>query len=138
MANLTRCIAADLAAHTHRTGLRGFLVTMIFSPGFATVVWHRLAVAAYSLGPVGKLLGRLIWRVNTGRSGCYISLKSTIGPGLQLPHATAIVIGDGVTLGSNVTLYQSVTLGTPRRASGLYPVIGDGVTIFAGATFLDT
>lgn len=126
-------ISADLAAHTHRRGLGGFLVTLLCSPGFATVFMYRMAVASLRLGLVGKLLARVIWRVNTGRSGCYLSLKSSIGPGLQLPHAVAVVIGDGVKIGSGVTLYQSVTLGTPQRESAQYPVIGNDVTIFAGA-----
>lgn len=126
-------IAADLAVHSHRGGLKGFVVTLVFSPGFATIFLHRIACALARRGRIGRLLGKLVWRWNTERSGCYLSLKSTIGPGLQLPHAIAVVVGDGALIGRNVTLYQSVTLGTPVRNSGLYPVIGDGVTIFAGS-----
>jgi serine O-acetyltransferase len=68
--------------------------------------------------------------------GVYVSSKAKIGRSLNLPHPTAIVIGEGVIIGSNVTLYQSVTLGgrvTGDWRNGNYPEIGDGTVIFAGA-----
>lgn len=69
------------------------------------------------------------------RYGLYISKNARIGSGLVLPHPTAIVIGDGVEIGRDVTLYQSVTLGgrVPGDwARGNYPTISDGCTLFAG------
>ena len=68
--------------------------------------------------------------------GCYISFKSSIGVGLRLPHPIAIVIGDGVIIGDNCSIYQSVTLGqskVPEDKYEPYPVVGDQVTIYAGA-----
>ncbi|WP_372857833.1 serine O-acetyltransferase [Sphingomonas sp.] len=56
-----------------------------------------------------------------------------IGPGLGLPHPTAIVIGEGVRIGRNVTVYQNVTLGTRDAQSRLYPTVGDEVIIYPGS-----
>lgn len=53
------------------------------------------------------------------------------------PHPIGIVIGDGVTLGQDVRIYQHVTLGLRQPGQGTndrqYPVIGDRVLIYAGA-----
>lgn len=61
---------------------------------------------------------------------CHISGKSCIMPGLKIPHPVGIVIGSGVRAGSNLVLYQNVTLGQNK---GQYPLIGDNVVIYAGA-----
>lgn len=71
--------------------------------------------------------------------GIYISSNAAIGPGLRLPHPTSIVIGDGVEIGENVTIYQGVTLG--GRIIGdwkkrNYPKIADNSVIFAGAVIV--
>jgi serine O-acetyltransferase len=62
-----------------------------------------------------------------------------IGPGLLMHHPHGIVIGYGVVIGTDCTLLQNVTLGE-RFADGRpphdYPVVGDGVTIGAGACVL--
>jgi len=42
-------------------------------------------------------------------------------------------VGEGVTLGDNVTLYQHVTLGRSRSDQAVYPKVGDNVIIYAGA-----
>jgi serine O-acetyltransferase len=73
------------------------------------------------------------------RFGCYLSVKATIGEGLRLKHPVGIVIGEGCQLGKNVTLYQNVTLGAARMGEGekgLYPKVGDGTVIYAGAVVI--
>lgn len=47
---------------------------------------------------------------------------------LKLPHPVGIVIGAGVVLGDEVTIYQNVTLG---QARGGYPEICNGVILYA-------
>jgi len=71
--------------------------------------------------------------------GNYISSSAVIGPGFQLPHPTSIVIGQGVTIGSNVKIYQGVTLGgriIGDWKKGNYPYIGDETVIFAGVVVI--
>ncbi|WP_082890472.1 serine O-acetyltransferase [Halotalea alkalilenta] len=71
--------------------------------------------------------------------GVYISSKADIGAGLILPHPNGVVIGEKVIIGKNCTIYQQVTLGGGKvgdQSSGNYPVIGDNVTIYAGAKVL--
>lgn len=111
------------------TGMARYCV----DPGFATVVRYRMSVFARRFGKVGRALSKLIWLYNVRVSACYLSPSSRIGPGLSLPHAAAVVVGDGVVAGRDLQLYQSVTLG---QRGTQYPCIGDGVTIFAGACVL--
>ena len=69
-----------------------------------------------------------------------------IGEGVFIDHGTGVVIGETATIGSNVKIYQGVTLGAhsfPKDACGKiikgakrHPNIEDGVTIYAGATIL--
>jgi len=46
------------------------------------------------------------------------------------------VIGEGVCIGSNATIYQHVTLGTSNPSIPAYPRLGDEVTVFAGAVIV--
>lgn len=71
--------------------------------------------------------------------GLYISSNAIIGNGLKLPHPTGIVIGNGVIIGSNVMIFQHVTLGGARIGDyqdNNYPSIGNNVVIFAGAVIV--
>jgi serine O-acetyltransferase len=68
--------------------------------------------------------------------GCFIQTSAKIGPGLHLPHATGIVIGDGVEIGRNVTIYQNVTVGRIDINTATYPRISDDVVIYAGAVIV--
>lgn len=90
--------------------------------------------ALVALTQRGSKLATLAMRRLEGH-GLYVSKNARIGPGLVLPHPTAIVIGDGVAVGRDVTLYQSVTLGGRLPgdwACGNYPTISEGCTLFAG------
>lgn len=133
MPSLSDTIYKDLAAYSHRRGLAGVVVSALFSPGFATVLMYRLACAARRKGPIGRIIGKVLWRLNILSSGCFLSLQSNIGPGLNLPHGVGIVVGDDVVIGENVTLYQSVTLGRKSADHPAYPIVGDRVVIYAGA-----
>jgi serine O-acetyltransferase len=86
-------------------------------------------------GQKNGLLARLCSRV-LERSGVFVSSNANIGRGVQLPHPTAIVIGEGVTIEDNVTIYQSVTLGGKKIGDGIagnYPTIREGAVLFSGA-----
>lgn len=56
---------------------------------------------------------------------------------VKFPHPVGIVIGDGVTIGRDVRIYQNVTIGLTENLTDAtaadYPTIEDGVFIYAGA-----
>ena len=60
-----------------------------------------------------------------------------MGRGIMLDHATGLVIGETATVGNNVSILQSVTLGGTGKDEGdRHPKIADGVLIGAGAKLL--
>lgn len=59
-----------------------------------------------------------------------LSPIAQIGKNLRVPHPDGVIIGDGVVIGDNCTIYQQVTLG---QSYGMYPTLGDGVIVYAGA-----
>lgn len=79
-------------------------------------------------------------------TGIDIHPGARIGAHFFIDHGTGVVIGETTVIGQQVTLYQGVTLGAkkfPRDKNGSiikdasrHPSIGDGVTIYSGATIL--
>jgi serine O-acetyltransferase len=71
--------------------------------------------------------------------GCYISEKATIADSVEFRHPNGIVIGEGVTIGEKVVIYQQVTLGGGRagdQALNNYPSIGCNCVLFSGSKIL--
>ncbi|WP_147208717.1 serine O-acetyltransferase [Pseudoxanthomonas taiwanensis] len=126
----------DLVANGFQPSALGLVRALILSPGFLTVALYRFSYALYGKGSVASLISKVAWRINVALSGCYISPKAIVGPGLGLPHPTGIVIGDGVVIGERVTIYQGVTLGVSGRGTKEYPHIGNDVVIYADAVLL--
>ena len=126
----------DLFANTGKSGIKAALVAWITSPGFVAITWWRAAKRLRESGRPGRALSWIILRRCLMNRGCYISLLAEIGPGLNLPHPTGIVIGDGVRIGRASTIYQNVTLGRHSANRPGYPVLGDGATVYAGAVII--
>ena len=72
-----------------------------------------------------------------GRWLCIFLFSSDVSRGarfegpIDLPHPVGITIGTGAIVGPRVRIYQNVTIGSSR--AGLYPRIGEGVTIYSNA-----
>lgn len=62
-----------------------------------------------------------------------VGLNAKIGKGFWVEHYNGLVIGDAVCIGDDCTLYQNVTIGQKK---GLYPHLGNNVTIYPGAIVL--
>ncbi len=84
-------------------------------------------------------LARLVSLTNFVFYGIEISVSCSIGPGIFFPHTQGTVVG-AWKIGSNVTIYQGVTIGakeidlvsTPESR----PTICDDVVIGSGAKVL--
>ena len=103
------------------------------NPGFRTTVLYRLANLAWRAGHIH--LGLAIAAHNLKVTGADIQPGASIGPGLVIRHPVGIVVGIRVVIGSNCTLLQSTTLGEKLASTDdhTYPVLGDEVTVCAGA-----
>ena len=118
-------------------------VTLCY-PGLRALVYYRIARALYTLDV--PLLPRLMTEIGHSLTGIDIHPGAEIGSGFFIDHGTGIVIGATCIIGNDVKIYQGVTLGArsfPRSEEGhiikgieRHPIIGDRVTIYAGATIL--
>lgn len=127
-------VKADLLANGARNSDFKTCLKFLFThPGFGCALYYRIYSNLYPKGGLKRALARFLWLRNTG-IGCHIGPLAKIAEGLELRHPTGIVIGDGVQIGKNAAIYQNVTIGTKDGES--YPVIGDDVTIYAGAVVI--
>nr|MCR5259876.1 serine acetyltransferase [Desulfovibrio sp.] len=71
---------------------------------------------------------------------------ATIGEQFFIDHGTGVVIGETAIIGRHCRLYQGVTLGalsfrknedgTLTKGVPRHPILGDNVTVYAGANIL--
>jgi len=104
-------------------------------PGLHALFFHRLAHFFFRRGLV--LLPRMLSHLSRFLTGIEIHPGARIGESFFIDHGMGVVIGETTEIGSNVTLYQGVTLGgTGKEAGKRHPTIGDNVVIGAGAKVL--
>ena len=113
-------------------------------PGIHAVTNFRLAHELHELGV--PLLPRMISEQAHSVTGIDLHPGATIGSSFFMDHGTGIVIGETCIIGSNVRIYQGVTLGAksfpldsdgnPIKGVPRHPIIEDRVTIYSGATIL--
>jgi len=92
------------------------------------------------------LIARIVAELAHGQTGIDIHPGASIGSGFFIEHGTGVVIGETAVIGSNVRIYQAVTLGAKRfptdadgklqKGLARHPVVEDDVVIYAGATVL--
>ncbi len=110
-------------------------------PGFHAVLVHRVAHELYKY--TIPYIPRIMAEYAHSRTGIDIHPGATIGESFFIDHGTGVVIGETTLIGSNVKIYQGVTLGALSTRGGQrlknirrHPTIQDNVTIYAGATIL--
>jgi serine O-acetyltransferase len=114
---------------------RNWLEIVLCYPGLWAVWGHRVAHVLWRWRL--KLLARWLSQLMRGLTGIEIHPGATIGQGLFIDHGMGVVIGETAELGSDVTLYQGVTLGGTSLEKGKrHPTLGDRVVIGAGAKVL--
>jgi len=71
------------------------------------------------------------------KTGIEIHPGAKIGKGLFIDHGNGVIIGETAVVGSNVTLYQGVTLGGTGKDQGKrHPTLGNNVMVGSGARVL--
>ena len=113
-------------------------------PGVAAIIRHRIAHQLYLSG--ATMIARMIAEISHSETSVDIHPGAVIGEGFFIDHGTGVVIGETAIIGSNVRLYQAVTLGAKRfkkdndgnliKGEPRHPIIEDDVIIYAGATVL--
>ncbi len=108
-------------------------------PGFFAIAVYRIAHEFY-LQKV-PIFPRILTETAHQRTGIDVHPGAKIGSPLFIDHGTGIVVGETTIIGSNVKLYQGVTLGAlsvdkSLSSSKRHPTIEDNVVIYSNATIL--
>jgi len=108
-------------------------------PGFYAIAIYRIAHKLCNLNT--NYIPRMLTEFAHAKTGIDIHPSATIGERFCIDHGTGVVIGETVEIGSNVKLYQGVTLGALSVSKEMartkrHPTIGDNVLIYANTTIL--
>ena len=113
-------------------------------PAIRAISSYRIANTLYKFGI--PLIPRIISEMAHSETGIDIHPEATIGPHFAIDHGTGIVIGSTTIIGSNVKLYQGVTLGAksfsldeagnPVKGIPRHPIVEDNVVVYSNASIL--
>lgn len=67
---------------------------------------------------------------------CCIAPGAIIGKNINFPHPVGVVIGEGVNIGDNCTIYQNVTIGRKDKDIADYPTVGNNVIIYCNSVVI--
>lgn len=103
--------------------------------GFKALFRYRIAHWFYNHHM--KTIATIISAGSRRKYGVDIHPAAQIAGGVFIDHAVGVVIGETAVIGTNVLLYQGVTLGGTGKEEGKrHPTIEDNVMISAGAKVL--
>src|SRR5258708_23077424 len=114
---------------------RSWLEVMLCYPGLWAVWFHRISHVLWRAKL--RLPARMLSQVGRFFTGVDIHPGALLGRRLFIDHAAGVVIGETAIVGSDVTMYQGVTLGGTGKGHGKrHPTICDGVFIGNNANVL--
>lgn len=131
-----KAVRCDLRAVLERdSACCSYSVPFLYFKGFHALQTHR--VAHWLWKQKRQALALFFQSRISSEFGVDIHPAAKVGHGILIDHATGVVIGQTTTVGNNVSIMQSVTLGgTGKEEGDRHPKIGDGVLISAGAKIL--
>lgn len=114
---------------------RSLLEVLTCYPGLWAVWTHRVSHTLWRAR--FRLLARMLSQVGRFYTGVDIHPGALLGRRLFIDHAMGVVIGETAIVGSDVTLYQGVTLGGTGKGHGKrHPTLCDGVFVGNNANVL--
>lgn len=136
---------SDAVAAYHGDPASKSVGEVIFSyPGIRAISSYRFAHALLQLGT--PIIPRVMTELAHSETGIDINPGAKIGSSFMIDHGTGVVIGETAVIGTNVRIYQGVTLGAksfpvdengnPIKGIDRHPKIGDNVIIYSNSTIL--
>lgn len=133
---LLKSVQADLLAVFDRDpSCNSVVQPILYFKGFVAIQAYRVSHWLWNNNRYD--FAYLIQSRSSEVFGIDIHPAAKIGSGLMIDHAHSIVIGETATVGNDVSMLHSVTLGgTGSRGLQRHPTIEDGVLLGAGAKVL--
>ncbi len=113
-------------------------------PGIRAISNYRIAHKLLELSV--PMIPRMITEMAHSETGIDIHPGASIGSHFAIDHGTGVVIGATAVIGTNVKLYQGVTLGAksfpldengnPIKGIPRHPILEDDVIVYSNATIL--
>lgn len=112
---------------------------LLVKPGVQAMIFYRFYRRLYLMKL--RIVAEFCSRVNFFLNGAEIDPGAEIGPGLKIWHPAGVIIGRGVRIGYNVSIFSGVTLGGLghsifHHGKAGYPSIGDNVILYTNVTVL--
>jgi len=133
-----------IAAYNGDPAAKSFGEVIFCYPSIRAISNYRIAHALLELDV--PLIPRIITEMAHSETGIDIHPGATIGEYFTIDHGTGVVIGETAILGTNVKMYQGVTLGArsfpldeegnPIKGIPRHPCIGNDVIIYSNTTIL--
>lgn len=133
-----------IAAYNGDPAAKSFGEVIFCYPSIRAISSHRIAHALLRLNV--PLIPRIISEMAHSETGIDIHPGATIGEYFTIDHGTGVVIGETAVIGTNVKMYQGVTLGAksfpldengnPIKGIDRHPKIGNNVIIYSNSTIL--
>jgi serine O-acetyltransferase len=136
MPDLFSRIREDIVSIRERDpAARSTLEVILCYPGLWAVWFHRVAHFLWRIKL--RLVARIVSQIARFYTGVDIHPAALVGRRLFIDHGTGVVIGETAIVGSDVTIYQGVTLGGTGKGHGKrHPTVCDGVFIGNNANVL--
>ena len=128
-ANFVKNVVSDLSRLKKPTK-KNFVKLLLFNRAFKFTFWYRVSSCYKSL------IWRLIYRHYYTKYNIFLPLETSIMGGVKFPHLVGIVITEKAIIGHNCTIFQNVTIGCNIKGNLDGPIIGNDVTICAGAKII--
>jgi len=116
-------IIADARRYNHWYKEPGFWVTLSYRVRRLRKYGHSLFLL---LIPIDVIFGMIRYIISDTKLAASIEM----GEGLKLPHPNGVILHSRIKCGTNVTIFQQVTIGA---WSGGTPIISDDTSIYGGA-----
>ncbi len=115
-------------------GIKNGILMIFFNPKFQLIFNYRVSV--YLEESSFGFLNIFTKYINLIVFSSEISPRAVIGEKFNVAHTIGLVIGQHVVIGDNVLLYQNVTIGAKNRREEEYPILNNGVVVFANSTIV--
>lgn len=134
--SIAQSARADIVAVYDRDpACHRLIQALLFFKGYQAIQAYRIAHWLWVEGR--KDLAYFMQMRASEMFGVDIHPNAKIGQGIMIDHAHSIVIGETATVGDNVSMLHSVTLGGTGKEDDIrHPTIGNGVLVGAGAKVL--